>query len=258
MRNNGFYLQDPAPDADDATSEGIFVFTSSAPAVLAGDEVLVSGPVAEFRPGCSGCPPSNSAFANLTTTEIERPTSVAIVSRGNPLPPPVAIGPNAGERRPPSAVIDDDTVGGDVEVNSTFDPANDGLDFYESLEAMRVSVTDPVAVGRTSEFAGSPAPREIPVLARNGAGAGLRSHPGRHRHRPRRLQPRTHHPGQHAGVRDAAGERRRPLSRHRRGSDGLQLRQLQAVRQPAAASGDRRRPDPRGRPRFPTDCGPTS
>ncbi len=175
VRNNGFYLQDPAPDADDATSEAMFVFTGSAPAVLAGDEVLVSGPVVEFRPGCSGCAPSNSAFANLTTTEIERPTAVAIVSRGNPLPPPVAIGPNAGERRPPSAVIDDDTVGGDVEVNSTFDPANDGLDFYESLEAMRVSVSDPVAVGRTSEFAGTPAPREIPVLARNGAGAGLRT-----------------------------------------------------------------------------------
>ena len=31
--SNGFYLQDPAPDADDATSEAIFVFTGSAPAV---------------------------------------------------------------------------------------------------------------------------------------------------------------------------------------------------------------------------------
>ena len=175
VRNNGFNMQDPAPDADDATSEGIFVFTSSAPAVVAGDEVLVSGPVTEFRPGCNNCPPSNSAFPNLTTTEIDRPTSVAIVSRGNALPAPVAIGPDAGERRPPSAVIDDDTVGGDVEVNSTFDPASDGLDFYESLEAMRVSLADPVAVGRTSEFSGSPAPREIPVLARNGAGAGTRT-----------------------------------------------------------------------------------
>src|ERR671922_17222 len=30
-RSNGFYMQDPNPDADPATSEGIFVFTSSAP-----------------------------------------------------------------------------------------------------------------------------------------------------------------------------------------------------------------------------------
>ena len=30
-RSNGFYLQDPEPDADPATSEGIFVFTSTAP-----------------------------------------------------------------------------------------------------------------------------------------------------------------------------------------------------------------------------------
>ncbi len=37
---NGFWIQDPAPDADTATSEGIFVFTNSAPLVAVGD----SGP----------------------------------------------------------------------------------------------------------------------------------------------------------------------------------------------------------------------
>ena len=35
---NGFYLQDPTPDANDATSEAIFVFTSSAPTVAVGDD----------------------------------------------------------------------------------------------------------------------------------------------------------------------------------------------------------------------------
>ena len=49
--SNGFYLQDPAADSDDATSEAIFVFTSSAPTVQVGDAVKVSGTVSEFRPG---------------------------------------------------------------------------------------------------------------------------------------------------------------------------------------------------------------
>src|SRR5919108_1465593 len=33
----GFYMQDPAPDGNSATSEGIFVFTSTAPTVNVGD-----------------------------------------------------------------------------------------------------------------------------------------------------------------------------------------------------------------------------
>jgi hypothetical protein len=51
VASNGFYLQDPNPDADDSTSEGIFVFTSSAPTVTAGDSILVSGlPVPPSQP----------------------------------------------------------------------------------------------------------------------------------------------------------------------------------------------------------------
>src|SRR6267142_7259056 len=48
---NGFWMQDPSPDANDATSEGIFVFTSSAPTASVGDAVSVTGKVTEFRPG---------------------------------------------------------------------------------------------------------------------------------------------------------------------------------------------------------------
>ena len=47
--SNGFYLQDPLPDAYNATSEAIFVFTSTAPTVNVGDSVLVGGTVAEFE-----------------------------------------------------------------------------------------------------------------------------------------------------------------------------------------------------------------
>ena len=67
----GFWMQDGAPDADDATSEGIFVFsTTAAASVTLGDAVRVSGRVAEFRPGAAG----------LTITELTSPTVVVTSS----------------------------------------------------------------------------------------------------------------------------------------------------------------------------------
>ncbi|HVF91402.1 MAG TPA: lamin tail domain-containing protein [Blastocatellia bacterium] len=156
-RSNGFYMQDPAPDSNPLTSEGIFVFTSSAPTVAVGDLVRVGGTVSEFRPG--------GTATNLTITQIGAPT-VSVISSGNALPAATVIG--AGGRVPPSSIIEDD-AGGDVEAGGLFDPATDGVDFYESLESMLVQVNAPVASGpRTSQG-------EITVLADDGAGAGVRS-----------------------------------------------------------------------------------
>lgn len=45
--SNGFFMQDPSPDANPLTSEGIFVYTSSAPSVTVGDGVTVDGTVGE-------------------------------------------------------------------------------------------------------------------------------------------------------------------------------------------------------------------
>jgi predicted extracellular nuclease len=162
--SNGFYLQDPTPDANDATSEGIFVFTSSAPTVSVGQSVLVSGNVTEFRAG-------GASSTNLTVTEIGSP-SIALVSSGNPLPPPIVIG--TGGRIPPTMVIEDDAMGS-VETTGVFDPANDGIDFYESLEGMRVQLNDAVAVGPTKVFGTVNQNREIGVIGDNGANASVRT-----------------------------------------------------------------------------------
>src|SRR5262245_10996253 len=155
----GFYMQDPAPDADDATSEGTFVFTSVAPAVSVGDSVAVTGRATEFRPGGSGS-------TNLSTTELDRVTSTQVLSSGNPLPPATVFG--TGGRIPPSEVIENDATGS-VEASGVFDSADDGIDFYESVEGMRVQVNDAVAVGPTNGFG------EIPVVADGGANAGIRT-----------------------------------------------------------------------------------
>ena len=66
-------------------------------------------------------------------------------------------------------VIEDDAVGDVEDAADVFDPANDGIDFYESLEGMRVQVNKPVAVGPTNTSARSA------VLADGGANASVRT-----------------------------------------------------------------------------------
>jgi predicted extracellular nuclease len=86
LRSNGFFLQTPDAnaDADPNTSEGIFVFTSSAPPAAAaiGNDVNVSGTVTEFIPVSDPTSPP--------LTEITSPT-VSVNSTGNPLPVAVTI-----------------------------------------------------------------------------------------------------------------------------------------------------------------------
>jgi predicted extracellular nuclease len=158
---NGFYLQDPSADADAETSEAIFVFTSSAPTVAVGDSVEVVGTVAEFRPGGSGS-------TNLTTTQLSSPV-ISVLSSGNALPAATVIG--AGGRVPPGAVIDDDAMGS-VETSGSFDATTDGIDFYESLEGMRVQVNNAVAVGPTNGFG------EVMVVGDGGTNASIRTNRG--------------------------------------------------------------------------------
>jgi predicted extracellular nuclease len=135
---NGFWMQDPQPDADPATSEGIFVFTRTAPSVRTGDRVTVSGTVTEFRPG--------NDPDNLTTTELTTPT-VNVTGSGAGIPVPTLLGP--GGLTAPVPVRAD--APGDVE-QAGFDPARHGLDFYESLEGMLIRVSDAVATGPRIRF----------------------------------------------------------------------------------------------------------
>jgi hypothetical protein len=168
-RGSNVWVQDATPDADPATSEGILVFGSSvASAVAVGDLIHVRGTVQEFRPGClpTPCAPTDSAFDNLTVTELGSPGLGVTVLGPMPLPAPTLIG--TGGRVPPATIIEDDSAA-NVESGNVFDPAQDGIDFYESLESMRVQVNNPVAVGPSNSF------REIFVLGDNGANAGART-----------------------------------------------------------------------------------
>ncbi|WP_319546352.1 endonuclease/exonuclease/phosphatase family protein [Ruegeria conchae] len=149
--SNGFYLQDPDGDGDDATSDAIFVFTGSSPTVSVGDAVSVGGTVAEFFPGGTGS-------GNLSSTQLTNVFDLEVQSSGNTLPDAVMIGNDPGERAVPNQSIDDDAF-------ASFEPIQDGIDFFESLEGMRVTATDLQAVSGTSRFG------EIFAVTDQGSGA---------------------------------------------------------------------------------------
>ncbi|CRK56318.1 putative large secreted protein [Alloactinosynnema sp. L-07] len=156
-RSTGFYFQDPCPDSDPATSEALFVYTATAPTVSVGQEVQVGGTVTEYRSG-------GASSANLTITEITSPSVTVLGTQ----PVPVATVLGSGGRALPTSVIDND-ASGSVETSGTFDATTDGIDFFESLEAMRVQVNNPVAVSPSTSF------NEIAVLADDGAAASVRT-----------------------------------------------------------------------------------
>ncbi|MDX2245081.1 MAG: choice-of-anchor I family protein [Leptolyngbyaceae cyanobacterium bins.302] len=170
---NGFYIQDPNPDDNVATSEGIFIFTGSSSPILSartvGEAVSVSGTVSEFRPG-------NNAN-NLTITQIGNNNSVQALSVSAwTTAPTTTIAPTVlgnGGRAIPNQVINNDfATSGNVETGGDFDPANEGIDFYESLEGMVVQINAAIATSPTATFGTS---EEIWVLADNGANATSRT-----------------------------------------------------------------------------------
>jgi predicted extracellular nuclease len=141
--SKGFWIQDPNPDANPATSEGVFVFTSSTPTATVGDSVLVSGKVSDFYQLSSG--ETLSSTSNLSTTEIGTP-QVSVVSTGNPLPAPIVLGPDTVP-----APYAPDLGGGNIE-STAITPARSALDYYESVEGMRVEVDDARVVGPSNTF----------------------------------------------------------------------------------------------------------
>ena len=112
--NNGFFLQAANDDGDPATSDAVFVFTSSAPPATAavGNRVRVTGTVEEYTP--------SSNPHQLAITEIVTPT-VEVLETGVALP--AAIELSAAELGP-------DALPGTL----------------ERLEGMRVSVAQSVVI----------------------------------------------------------------------------------------------------------------
>ncbi|MDO9075329.1 MAG: ExeM/NucH family extracellular endonuclease [Rubrivivax sp.] len=72
LLNNGFFMQDLTGDGDPATSDGIFVFTSTAPPAVAqlGHLVQVTGSVIEFASGAGTAATPLTEIGNVTAVDL--------------------------------------------------------------------------------------------------------------------------------------------------------------------------------------------
>ena len=141
--SKGFWIQDPNPDANPSTSEGLFVYTGAAPTVAVGDSVLVSGKAQSYYPLASG--DTAATTSNLSVTEIGTAT-VTKVSSGNPLPAPIVL---SAANVP--ATYAPDLGGANVE-NTPVTPSRSVLDFYRSIQGMRVEVDDARVIGPSDKY----------------------------------------------------------------------------------------------------------
>ncbi len=139
--SRGFWIQDPTPDDNPATSEGVFVFTSSNPKVAVGDSVLVSGTVSEYVPG-------GASSGNQSLTEITKPV-ITVVSSGNAVPAAKVID---AKSVPAAYSPEGDTAAGGSVNGLTLEPGKYALDYYESLEGENVQVADTRVVGATDPY----------------------------------------------------------------------------------------------------------
>jgi hypothetical protein len=190
-----FYLQDPGGDGRSATSDAVLVATGGGSLPSPGDRVRVRGTVEETVPG-------GSDTGNLSVTRVAA-SDVEVLAGDRELPAPVTLG-SAGRVPPRVEVIGEDELPVDLSdpdqaAANEFDPISEGIDFYESLEAMRVRVPAPVAVSPTAVFGEGEG--EIFTLVEGGAhiapegartaagGILLQPHPdNRGDHNPERVQ----------------------------------------------------------------------
>ncbi|MFZ5527114.1 MAG: ExeM/NucH family extracellular endonuclease [Pseudomonadota bacterium] len=87
LLNNGFFMQEPNPDSDPTTSEGILVFTSTAPtvSVSVGQLVQLTGVVDEYNVGAAG----NALTAAHTVTELKTISNLSVLASNQSITPTV-------------------------------------------------------------------------------------------------------------------------------------------------------------------------
>jgi len=132
----GFFMQDPAGDGDPTTSDGIYVYTGSAPTVALGNVVTVAGKVQEYN----------------GSTELTGPSVTVTAASG------ATVAPYVLDDHPPT---NDPLTGVCVGGNSTIDPLVDGYQAsnFACLDGMLVAMNEGVVTGATYGGGGTDAVR---------------------------------------------------------------------------------------------------
>ncbi|WP_214892705.1 FN3 associated domain-containing protein [Exiguobacterium sp. H66] len=129
---NNFYMQDPNPDNNSKTSEGILVYSKNHGAAV-GQKVATTGYVKEWILGGY----SDKFDTDLPVTEISAVNLVkGALNEG--LPASIVLGGDG-------VLIPTDVVDNDAFAN--FDPEEDAIDLYESVEGMRVALPNAIVTG---------------------------------------------------------------------------------------------------------------
>ncbi|MCH9651816.1 MAG: esterase-like activity of phytase family protein [Deltaproteobacteria bacterium] len=145
----GFWIQGPESSNSERSPNGIFVSPQGLEVDLKiGDQVRVGGRIQE-----------RGSEGRLSTTILDA-SRIDTLTRGNVLPPAAVIG--VGGRAIPSGIVDDDGM-------TRYEPQEDPLDFFESLEGMRVEVREAVVVGPTDSYG------TFTVVSGAGPGASTRT-----------------------------------------------------------------------------------
>ncbi|EJD39956.1 DNase I-like protein [Auricularia subglabra TFB-10046 SS5] len=167
---SGFWIQS-GPTDDVRVSSGLHIYSTSANvrnAVQVGDLVSVNGKVQEFR----------SQAQYLTLTELGSPTNITVLSSGHTVDP-VVLGV---DRNPPTSLYTSLDVGpggflatpNNVSqlqvVNLALEPEKFGLDFWESLEGMLVTIRKPVALNFENQYGEFWVRGDYPVTGLNARG----------------------------------------------------------------------------------------
>ena len=138
----GYYIQDAVGDGDYRTSDAVFVFlgtgagTTIPAGIVVGAEVQLTATVSEF-----------ASTNQLSTTQLNPVAgTTSVLSTGNALPTAVRVGDvdnltTGLERKPALVSLGDDDVD-TAPPTGIYDPVNQGSDFWESLEGMRVTLED--------------------------------------------------------------------------------------------------------------------
>ncbi|MCZ6672493.1 MAG: endonuclease/exonuclease/phosphatase family protein [Verrucomicrobia bacterium] len=129
---NGFCFQSKSPDASPETSDAMYVYQKNTEVHL-GNEVRVKGRVEEWTPG-------GEDSYNLSITQI-RAVAIRRIRSKAPLPKPVVL--NYLMPDYPKII---------KQPGSAYDPTINALDFWESLELMRVVIMDASIVGPKSRY----------------------------------------------------------------------------------------------------------
>ena len=129
---DGFIIQAKQADTSSETSDALYIYQKDTAAKI-GNELRVSGLVEEYVPGGEGS-------YNLSLTQIRAETVKLIRSKAT-LPKPIVI--NYLLPSFPKTI---------KKPGSDFDPRKNALDFWESMEHMRVTVLNATVIGPNSSY----------------------------------------------------------------------------------------------------------